>query len=229
MKQSTYPSSQVKKLKDLRYQLEQSGPKVSPPTFNLLQTHSLTSSSRVYVNPISNINLLGYFPTKEWKDDPTMPDFVSYHKFKLGFYTVAEFDMTDASGKVHEKVTTVINNGDGDCNSGHWGGIFVETQCIAKIWSSGDTESTVEEENVEALKNDIQNNFVFQEYRNIEFPAHKESEEEEDDDDYKEEYFSGLVPGKCKSELEKILGVAMKEIMTSKNWRLLHHCLRVIK
>jgi hypothetical protein len=169
---------------------------------------------------VTNLILLGYFPTVKWKDDPMMPEFCAYHKFRIGYYQVANCDLCDASGNVMQ-LTVVVNVGDGDCNSGYWGGVFqryAPHDCIAQFESSGDTETTTrqqQQQQQEGVSNDVPA-VVFVEYEGLRFPKFQGDQEDEID------YFSCLSPGICETQLEKILAVTMDRMMdATQHWNTL--------
>ena len=200
----TYPSQPVDALRRQLEELEIAN-NPSPPLFADAM--------------LLNFRLLGYFPTANWNDDPAMPDYVSYHKYRLGYYHVADFDLRDAAGSVL-CLTAVINDGDADCNSGYWGGIFQRNDdddeqhvvAVAQIISSGDMETTVQTET------GFTSSFTEYDGSDLVFPLHKEVSEGEEAQDY----FSGLSPGFCSTQFEKLLGVAMHTIVTAQHeWSLL--------
>lgn len=187
--------------------------------------------------PLSYVALVGYFPTKDWTDDPTMPDFCSDHDYRLGWYCVADFKLTGGDGRI-TPLTMVVNFGDADCNTGFWGGIFCNKKdmaachdtastvdgtsdehhvAVARVWSSGDTETTIEQENDAA-------SLWFTPYREglLQFPNCRKNDDahadNDDDDNDREPYFSGLSPGFCATQLEKLLGVAVDTAMMSNAW-----------
>lgn len=84
----------------------------------------------------------GKFPTKEWKDDPRMADFMEYNNFELGEYNIYQLTLVDGAGKYKELIG-VINTGDADCNSGFWGSVYLrpEFKEVGGIFSRGDSES----------------------------------------------------------------------------------------
>ena len=138
---------------------------------------------------VTKLELIGSFATGKWKEDPEMPDFLSYHNYELGIYRVADVEIFDGNDGT-KKLTVVINDGDGDCNTGYWGAIF--EQCdkkeIARIISSGDTETTIRAE--------VPNNYII--CANI--------QPYEDDDGELQEFNGNLRPGHCQSNFERILG-----------------------
>uniref|UniRef100_A0A7S4JD07 Uncharacterized protein n=1 Tax=Odontella aurita TaxID=265563 RepID=A0A7S4JD07_9STRA len=178
---------------------------------------------------VTNVRLLGIFPTAQWQSDPTIPDFVSdCHNYRIGYYNVAECDVTDAAGTT-TRLVLVINAGDGDCNTGYWGGAFESEgrhSVVARFESVGDTETAVEEESggisgfvtYAEGEGDIGEN-----ERVLQFPQFKDPEEEDMEG---VEYFSGLFPGTCRTQLEKIMGVLMGRLMQGREWRALPKSLR---
>lgn len=194
---------------------------------------------------VAQVRLLGCFPTAAWRADPALPDFVSYHTFRIGYYAAAECVITDAEG-TETGLVLVINQGDGDCNTGYWGGVFerhVPHRCVARMRSVGDMETAVRE--VEGIVG-------FVPYAEGEdhvdgaagldneggeecppgiicfprFKSNEKEEESEEEEDARIEYFSGLFPGLCQTQLEKILGITMGRMMQAREWRMLPKSLR---
>jgi hypothetical protein len=201
-------------------------------------------------SPLSNFAFVGYFPTVEWSTDPTMPSFCAYHNYRIGFYRVAQFTLQDAAHR-QTTIVAIINNGDGDCNTGYWGGMFrccpktntatattttttgtivdhVEYQPLVQIWSTGDMETTITVVHNEMTSED---DWTFQEYPDIVFPPTKPvSDDEEEDRAIAVPYFSGLSPGNCQTQLEKLMGIAVHIFMSkcSTQWHRLPVQLRKI-
>eukprot|EP00405_Crypthecodinium_cohnii_P016189 CAMPEP_0206452890 /NCGR_PEP_ID=MMETSP0324_2-20121206/20212_1 /ASSEMBLY_ACC=CAM_ASM_000836 /TAXON_ID=2866 /ORGANISM="Crypthecodinium cohnii, Strain Seligo" /LENGTH=264 /DNA_ID=CAMNT_0053923061 /DNA_START=49 /DNA_END=843 /DNA_ORIENTATION=+ len=87
---------------------------------------------------------LGKFPTKDFKNDPRMDECASYHDFDLGEYRVVQATLVDGLGK-YRSLVGVINLGDGDCNTGMWGPLYLRPDFreVGGLKSSGDTESQI--------------------------------------------------------------------------------------
>ena len=190
--------------------------------------------------PLSNIQLVGNFPTSAWRDDPTMPDFCAMHKYRLGHYCVADLTLTDGANQKHD-LTMIVNMGDGDCNTGYWGGVFRRLgsgdgddtyQTVARVWSTGDTETTIRQEGASDGNddNDLEVVSWFKPYpdTSLSFPQFQ-SNDYDDEEEQLPPYFSGLSPGNCESQLEKLLGVGVHTVMSSKVWRHLPIQLRKTK
>lgn len=189
---------------------------------------------------LSNVRLHGTFPTASWNQDPNMPAFCAYHNYKIGAYYVATFDLLFVQAATTMTTTTttslpcvaIINRGDGDCNSGYWGVISRQQQqqqksdkkkqyqVIAHIQSTGDTETTITQQSHDE-KSDDDDMSLLSRYTTqvIAFPENQPQDEHNDEDECP--YFDGLSPGICRTNLEKILGIAVHVIMASAShyWR----------
>jgi len=82
---------------------------------------------------------LGEFPTKEWKEDPRMPDFMKDHDYGICRYNVLEMTIIDGAG-TPARLIGVINDGDED--NGFWGSVYLRPSFkeIGGL-STGDAES----------------------------------------------------------------------------------------
>jgi len=179
---------------------------------------------------VTNLRLLGTFPTASWEDDLTIPEFVGdCHDYRIGYYRVAECTVTDGAGKAYP-IALVINDGNGDCNTGFWGGAFLlppdeggeagEWTTVARFWSKGDTETRVEADwpGFVDHKESGDGALLFPLYKERE--DYLDSDDDEEEEDYREEYFSGLCPGFCKSQVEKLLGLTLEEMMMERSlWK----------
>ena len=162
-----------------------------------------------------------------------MPAFCAYHNYKIGAYYVATFDLLQATTVTTTTTTTtttslpcvaIINRGDGDCNSGYWGVISRRQQqqqqqkngkkkkyeVIVHIQSTGDMETTITQQSQADKDNDMSLSSWYA-TQDITFPVNKDEGNDEDE----RAYFEGLSPGICRTNLEKILGIAVHVIMAS--------------
>lgn len=212
-RQGTFPTDQVANLRSKSSELGAELP--APASISSIETGNHTDI-------VTNVRLLGIFPTVEWKSDPTMPDFVGYHKHRIGYYNVAECDITDAAG-TKTRLVLVINAGDGDCNTGYWGAAFESkgaNRVVARFRSVGDTETATEEEGG-GIQGFVPYNEKSEGEGGLHFPLFKEDEDEDEDEEERVAYFSGLWPGMCGTQLEKLLGIVMGRLMQGREWRAL--------
>ena len=106
---------------------------------------------------VRNLQLFGRVPTIYFLNDPMMPGFCKDHDYDLGEYVSGRVQLLDANDNWNN-VVFLVNEGDGDCNTGYCGGTYLigidgdndsDRSCsltpLAWIRSVGDTESSVEQ------------------------------------------------------------------------------------
>ena len=113
-------------------------------TINTTSPNNNTSTQEIN-SIISNIKLIGIFPSSGWLEDPTY-DEIFHGRDYIDNYRVVDFDVTDGNGSVM-KLNAVVNIGDGDCNTGFWGAVFERdtSKKVVIIHSFSDTATKVRE------------------------------------------------------------------------------------
>ena len=192
---SIHPSTDWIDLECLRRQKDKYI-KLSAPTLLKRPTDAIPSI-------VSNIKLIGTFPTEDWMEDPAwvamgFPD-------SIGFYKVVDFDITVADGSIM-KLNAIVNDGNADCNTGYWGGIFMRdsSKKVATIYSDGDMCTKIVQ-----VSSNLASSFVPFAETDLDFTF----------DDEVGEYFSeGLSPGFCTTQFEMIMGMGMHRFMNNELW-----------
>lgn len=159
---------------------------------------------------VKNVELLGIFPTCRWMADATMPPdvrelFGGTPFFALGEYRVANLDLLDAAGTLHPLIV-VVNKGVEGLETGYWGAAFGRDAfhpCWARFQTTGTQETTVKEEHYENSKASGGGRPFFEEFDCLSFND--------------EHFGEGYSPGTCKTQLERILGLAV-EFLVDLEW-----------
>jgi hypothetical protein len=209
-KEDDYPTEQLvaleKRQRDLHENLER-------PISNTIDT--LPTGCGI----ISNLQLIGIFPTARWLNDPTMPPdvkemFGGTPFFALGDYRVAFLDIKDASDKILS-LKLVVNSGVEGMKLGYWGCAFLQHlphSCVARFESTGDMETTIIERPAGTVTTKDAD-FVFQEYQHLEFAS---------DSVVRDDISTN-------TQLEKLLGVAVDFLLTQVDWNGLPQALLEIR
>lgn len=182
-----------------------------PITINTTSPNNNRSTQEIN-SIISNIKLIGIFPSNGWLEDPTY-DEIFHDREYLGNYRVVDFDVTDGNGSVM-KLNAVINIGDGDSNTGFWGAVFKRytSKKVVTIYSFSDATK------VREVSSNI-SSFVPFNSEVLDLPVDEEDYDYNDDINY---FGENLSPGDCGTQFEKIIGMAMNEFMfCDKEWQTL--------
>lgn len=180
---------------------------------------------------VRNLQPLAKAPTKSWATDRMLPGFTAEHDYAIGSYVIGRVELRDKNGKWHP-LALLANEGDADCNTGHWGGAFLigkDKKLTPLVWirSDGDTETYVKQ--AKTIDRDLLQSFndlTELEYSSSAFDDSDEEEEEDEDDDddeYKGLFGIRLNPGQCKTPLEKLVGVAYGHMMVEGH----EHCVEI--
>ena len=100
--------------------------------------------------PVYICSILGRCNTGSFLDCPNIPEHYGYHKDHIddmGMFYCFDADIRDPiNTNIYLPLRIVLNEGDGDCNDGIFGGVWHRDtdELIANIKSTGDGESTIE-------------------------------------------------------------------------------------
>jgi hypothetical protein len=158
---------------------------------------------------LQNLQLVGIFPTARWLTDPTMPPdvremFGGTPFFPLGEYRVAHLEVQDAVGS-KKALTFIVNSGVKGMLTSYWGGAFSREgphSCWARFQGAGEFEATIAGQQSKRKRNGEE--WSFQEFDCLEF--------------CEESFKSGSAPGKCNSQLERLLGIGV-EFLLDLDWK----------
>lgn len=182
--------------------------------------------SKHYLDPtachthVKNLQLLAKAPTLNFTKDHMMPGFVGENEYESGFYKIGRVEIKQKTD-VWMNVALVVNDGDADVYSGHWGGAFLigkeeasgvlTLTPLAWIRSFGVTVTYVEQ--AKNLPKDVLEGFDADSFAKLTFDQSKLIDNK--DDKYEAEGLFGrnLKPGLCKTGLEKLVGVAYCQMM----------------
>ena len=199
---SIHPSTDWIDLECLRRQTD-TCIKLSAPTLLKRPTDAIPSI-------VSNIKLIGTFPTADWMEDPAWKDMeATGFDEPIGFYKVVDFDITVADGSVM-KLNAIVNDGDADCNTGYWGGIFMRdsSKKVATIYSYGDMCTKI----VQVSRN-LASSFVPFAETDLDFTFDDEVGDRRICD-----FSECLSPGFCTTQFEMIMGMVMHRFMNNNLW-----------
>lgn len=189
-----------------------------PITINTTSPNNNTSTQEIN-SIISNIKLIGIFPSSGWLEDPTYKE-LFHGRDWIGNYRIVDFDVTDGNGSVME-LNAVVNIGDADCNTGFWGAVFERSSSKKVVTIHSFSDAT----KVREVSSNI-SSFVPFNSEVLDLPVDEEdlcNGDYYDDDDVGVDYFGeNLSPGDCGTQFEKIIGMAMRAFMFyDKGWEAL--------